>query len=165
MGAERSGLEREAPEGAARSGRARGSPRGRGGEGRGPRGAEAALAVMAMAAGRTRGVSAGMAGGEGEGAAAGIGGCWRGKGREPIYWERGGMGMGWAGVFRPFLSPWLRGPRLSQGARGEEAPAALGPRRQRPAPPQPRAPPAFILISSGHFRFFFHDLISYRVVR
>lgn len=66
----------------------------------------------------------GWRGGEGE-RCSGSGAASGEKGRRPIHWERGGVG--WAGMFGP--SPGPRGPRLPQGARGEEAPAALGPKR------------------------------------
>lgn len=86
-----------------------------------------------MAAERTRGVSAGMAR-EGSGD------------RELLAGKRGanrsfGNEAGWDGMLGPIpsLGPW--GPRLPLGARGEEAPTALGPRHQR-ASPSPAAGPA-----------------------
>lgn len=115
MGAEWSGLEREAPAGAARVRPCAGQPAR---EGRGPRGAEAALAVMAMAAGRTRGVSAGMAGGEGERAAAGSGGLLAGKRARAdlLGARRDGDGMG-RGV-PPFPFPVAARPPPLSGRAG-----------------------------------------------
>lgn len=62
--------------------------------------------------------------------------------------------MGWAGVFGPFPSPGPRGPRLPQGARGVEAPAALGPRQRRTSPSPGPGPAGFYCYFVGSFYIF-----------